>query len=121
MGYGLDDIFSGNAISGAASGAIAGNSIVPGIGGIVGGIAGLGLGSYANKKRDDAATKQKSALDQIMANMKAMSKNNYSQHIADLQKTLSYFGPAQQQYNKWYGTGEAAQTGQGDWGNTGIK
>lgn len=120
MGYGLDDIFSGDALGGFASGAAAGASAGGLPGAIIGGGLGVGIGSYSHYKRDQAASKQKSALDQIMANMRSMSNNNYKQHVADLRKTLNYFAPAQQVYNQFWGSSAPAQTGLGSWGNTGV-
>jgi hypothetical protein len=123
-----DDFYSGSALSGAgsgaASGALLGSSISPGygtaIGGVLGGALGLFGGAYANSERDSATANQKKSLDQIMANMRAMSTKNYDKHIEQMQKALNFYGPAQQAYDRAYGTGEPAQTGQGSWAGTNL-
>lgn len=124
-----DDLYSGAALggaaSGAASGAMIGSTILPGWGTAVGGLAGgaLGLfgGAEANSMRSSAASKQSSAMDQIMANMQAMGASTYDQHIADLQKALAFYGPAQKAWDRLYGTGTGpATTGQGSWSGTNI-
>lgn len=115
------DIFSGDALAGAGSGAAAGASAGGPWGALIGGVAGAGLGAYAHDKREGAAQGQVSNLDQIIKNMQAMSNTAYDQHINDTKKALSYFGPAEQAYSRFYGgTGQPAQTGQGVWGKTGI-
>jgi hypothetical protein len=115
------DIFSGDALAGAASGAAAGASAGGPWGALIGGVAGGGLGAYAHDKREGAANGQVNNLNQIIANMQAMSNTSYDKHIADTKKALNYFGPAEQAYNRFYGgDGQAAQTGQGVWGKTGI-
>ena len=125
-----DDLYSGNALSGAgsgaATGAIIGSEILPGwgtaIGGIAGGALGLFGGAQANSMRRDATNQQLSSLDQLMANMRAMTGQNYDQHIADLEKAQAFYGPAQQQWDRLYGQGTgAAKTGQGSWAGTGVK
>jgi len=122
MSFELSDLYSGSALSGAASGAIAGGAAGGWIGAIGGGLAGLGLGAYANDTRRGATQGQQQNLDQIVANMNAMTKSNYAQHVADTNQALQYFGPAEAMYSRMYGSGTgAAQTGQQDWGNTGFK
>jgi hypothetical protein len=71
--------------------------------------------------RNQATSQQSKAMDQILANMRAMGASSYDQHIADLQKALAFYGPAQQQYDKLYGTGSPGTgTGQGSWAGTNI-
>jgi membrane protein YqaA with SNARE-associated domain len=118
MAFGFDDIFSGAGLSGAASGAVAGGAAGGGWGALAGGIAGWGLGAYANEKRQQATQQQKQNLDQIMANLRAMSQSSYAQHVDDLKKAQSAFGPAEQMWSRLYGTGQPAQQGQQDWSNT---
>ena len=114
------DVFSGDALVGAGSGAAAGASVGGPWGALIGGIGGGAVGAYAHDKKEGAVQGQMNSLDQIIANMKAMSNTAYDKQIADTKKALNYFGPAEQAYNRVYGTGTPAQTGQGVWGNTGI-
>jgi hypothetical protein len=90
-------------------------------GALAGGVAGGGMGAYANSQRDQATSNQQHSLDQIIANMKAMGASSYDQHIADLQKALAFYGPAQQAWDHLYspGTGAAA-AGTGSWAGTNI-
>ena len=115
-----DVIFSGDTVSGAAAGARAGSQ-AGGWGALVGGVLGGVAGAYGHSKKADATAQQKNSLDQIKANMQAMTAANYQAHIDNLKKAQSYFGPAQQYWSRLYGTGTGpAQVGQADWGNTGI-
>ena len=118
MNLGLDDIFSGSAFSGGLSGAFSGGllgSTVPGIGTVlgagIGGLAGLGLGAYANSQRDDATSGQQADMRAMMAQMDAQSKQNYTQRIADLNKILAFYGPAQQSWNAAYADPAKGVTG----------
>ena len=121
-----DDLYSGMALSGAGTGAFAGgtigSSILPGwgtaIGAGVGGLAGLFTGAEANSMRSDATKQQNQNLDKIMAELSQQSKLNYDQHIADLNKALAFYGPAQSYWDRLYGTGGAKTTGQGSWAGT---
>jgi hypothetical protein len=91
------------------------------IGGLVGGGIGLFGGAEANSIRDKATSQQQSKLDQILANMRAMGASTYDQHIADLQKALAFYGPAQKEWDRLYSPGTGgAQTGQGSWAGTNI-
>jgi hypothetical protein len=122
------DFYSGTALSGAgggaASGALIGNEIVPGWGAAIGGLVGGGLGLFggaaANSQRNNATAQQAKSLDQIMANMRAMSASNYDNHIQQLQKAINFYGPAQQYWDRLYGTGEAQPAGQGSWAGTNV-
>lgn len=115
------DIFSGDALAGAAGGAATGASVGGPWGALIGGVAGGGLGAYAHGKKQSATNQQASNLDQIIKNMMAMSDTAYDQHINDTKKALNYFGPAQQAYSRYYGgQGAPATVGQGVWSNTGI-
>lgn len=125
-----DDFYSGSALgggaSGAASGAMLGSSIAPGygtaIGGIVGGAAGLLGGAFANSKRDEATRGQQENLEMAQIMMRQQALKRRKEFLANLDKSLSFYGPAQQQWDKLYGSpGVAPQTGQGSWSNTGVK
>jgi phage tail tape-measure protein len=121
-----DDLYSGMALSGAgtgaASGAMMGSSISPGYGTVIGGLIGGGIGLFtgaeANSMRSDATKQQNQNLDKIMAELSQQSKTNYDQHIADLNKALDFYGPAQSYWDRLYGTGGAKTTGQGSWAGT---
>ena len=122
-----DDLYSGMALSGAgtgaASGALVGSSLGPwgtAIGGLVGGGIGLFTGAEANDMRAKATQQQSSNLDAIMAQLRQQSQTNYDQHIADLQKALAFYGPAQSYWDRLYGTGTAKPTGQGSWAGTNV-
>lgn len=117
----FSDLYSGSAIGGAASGASAGGMIGGPWGAAIGGIGGGLLGAFASGQRRDATNAQQHNLDQIIANMHAMSASNYDQHIADLNKALAFYGPAQQYWDRLYGSGSPMPTGQGSWSGTGVK
>lgn len=116
------DVFSGDALAGAAGGAATGASTTGNPwGALIGGVVGGGLGAYAHSKKNSATNAQVQNLDQIIANLRAMSNTAYDQHIQNTKKALNYLGPAQQAYSRYYGgNGAPAQVGQGVWGNTGI-
>ena len=120
-----DDLYSGMALSGAgtgaASGALMGSSLGPwgaAAGGLVGGAIGLFTGAEANGMRSQATQQQNKNLDTIMAELSQQSSQNYAQHIADLNKALAFYGPAQSYWDRLYGTGGAKTTGQGSWAGT---
>ena len=120
-----DDLYSGMALSGAgtgaASGAMMGSTLGPwgaAAGGLIGGGIGLFTGAEANGMRADATKQQTQNLDKIMAQLSQQSKLNYDQHIADLNKALAFYGPAQSYWDRLYGTGGAKTTGQGSWAGT---
>lgn len=115
------DIFSGDTLAGGASGAVAGGSIGGGYGALAGGLIGAGLGAFAHHEKQAATSQQAQNLQQIINNMRAMTSQAYDQHIADTQKALNYFGPAENYWSRLYGQGTPAQTGQLDWANTGLK
>jgi hypothetical protein len=117
---GFDDIFSGSALSGMASGALTGGLAGGLPGAIGGGLIGGGLGAYASDKRDQGTAKQLSALDKFMLDMKQTGQSSYDQHINDLKQVQSLYAVPQQQWNNLYGTGQPAQTGQGNWAGTGM-
>lgn len=115
------DVFSGDALAGAAGGAATGATVGGGWGALAGGLAGAGLGAYAHSQKQQATDQQVQNLNQIIANLQAMSNTAYDQHIADTKKALSYFGPAETAYNRYFGgSGAPAKVGQGVWGSTGI-
>lgn len=116
-----DDIFSGSAIGGAASGAAAGGTVGGPWGAAIGGILGGATGAYTNYKRDQATGRAKAANAKMLSNLRNNNRTAYQRHIADLEKTLSFFGPAQSSWDRLYGTGTAPKTGQGSWANTGVR
>lgn len=107
------DFYSGSALAGAgggaASGAMIGSQIAPVYGTLIGGLAGgaLGLfgGASANSQRNKAVANQQKNLQQIMANMRAMSSRNYSNYMAGLKKAQAFYAPAMERWNYLYGTG----------------
>lgn len=117
---GFDDIFSGSALSGLASGALPGIMTGNPLLAIGGGLVGGGMGAYAHDKRDQGNAKQLSALDKFMLDMKQTGQSSYDQHINDLKQVQSLYAVPQQQWNNLYGTGQPAQTGQGNWAGTGM-
>jgi len=92
------------------------------VGAIGGGLLGLFGGAESSSMRRDATAQQANSLDQIAASMAQMNQQNYQQHIDQLQKALAFYGPAQQYWDRLYGTGGGAKTtGQGSWSGTGVK
>lgn len=115
------DLFSGEALSGAGAGALAGFEAGGPWGALAGGVGGGALGAYAHDKKASATSAQVDNLNQIIANLQAMSNTAYDQHIADTKKALSYFAPAETAYSRYFGgSGAPAKVGQGVWGNSGI-
>jgi hypothetical protein len=117
--FGLDDIFSGSALSSGLSGAIGGGMVAGPYGALAGGLGGLGTGAYANYKRDEAADKSKGALDQVMQNINAYNRMKYQSRMKDLGQIMNFYGPARSAWNDMYGGGTPAQpynfsTGLGD-------
>jgi len=108
-----NDFYSGQALtgagSGAASGALIGSQIYPGYGTAIGALAGgaLGLfgGAYSNAKRDEATKAQVGNIDQLIGQLGSMSSSNYSNYLAGLNKAIGFYGPATQRWNYLYGTG----------------
>jgi hypothetical protein len=113
-----DSMISGSAISGAATGASAGGTVGGPWGAAIGGILGGVGGTYLDYTRDKANQQNKDSMESVMANIQAMNRTNYQQHIADLNKALQFYGPAQQQWDYLYGRGTTPTVAQGTWANT---
>ena len=67
-----------------------------------------------------ASGAQQQNLQSAIAQMRAASSSAYQQHIQNLDKALSYYGPAQQAWDRAYGTGTPATVGQGSCKGTGA-
>lgn len=117
-----EDLYSGSALGGAGTGAATG-AMVGGVpGAIVGGALGWLGGATANSQRADATAGQQQNLDALARSLRAQSKQRYQQYLAEMDKALSFYGPAQAQWNRLYAQpGEAPSVGQGSWSNTGVK
>ena len=112
-----NDFYSGSALggatTGAATGAMAGSSAGPYgalLGGLVGGGIGLFTGASANATRDQGVQGQQKNIDAAIAQMRQASSDNYTAHLANLNKALAFYGPVNDRWNYLYGTG----TGQGN-------
>jgi len=94
-------------LGGAGSGALAGSAFGPKgaiAGGVIGGVGGLLMGNA----RDDAQAKQQAALEAAMQRLQVMRKEQYARRQQDLDKILSFYGPAQDRLNSMYGGGSSA-------------
>jgi L-aminopeptidase/D-esterase-like protein len=116
-----DSMISGSALSGAASGAAAGGSVGGPWGALAGGVLGGVGGSYMDYEKDKAGEANKAAASQLMDNVNALNRTQYQQHIADLNKSLAFYGPVQQQWDMLYGRGTTPTVAQGTWANTAVK
>ena len=116
----LGDLYSGSALGGAASGAMTGFMVGGPVGAAIGGVGGDLVGASANSTRNNASAAQQQNLQSSIAQMRAASSAAYQQHIQNLDKALSYYGPAQQAWDRAYGTGTPATVGQGSWKGTGA-
>ena len=112
------DFYSGSALggatTGAATGAMIGSQVYPGYGTIIGGLLGGGMGLFegasANASRDQGVQGQQKNIDAAIAQMRQASSDNYAAHLANLNKALAFYGPANDRWNYLYGT----STGQGN-------
>lgn len=116
-----DSMISGPAISGAATGAAGGGSVGGPWGAAIGGVLGGVTGTYMDYKRDEANQRAKQSQSQILENLRGMTRNSYQQHIADLNKALSFFAVPQQSWDTLYSTGTSPTLGTGSWANTVVK
>ena len=118
----LSDLYSGSAFGGAASGALTGLVVSGGdpLGAVVGGLGGGLMGASSNSTRNDASAAQQKNLQDAITQMRSASSAAYQQHIQNLDKALSYYGPAQQAWDRAYGTGTPATVGQGSWKGAGA-
>lgn len=117
-----DDIFSGSALGGAASGAASGGMIGGPWGAAIGGLLGGVGGAYMNSQRDKATGAAKAANAKMLSNLRSNNRMAYQRHIADIEKSLSFFGPAQSSWDRLYGQGgQSPKIGQGSWSNTGVR
>jgi hypothetical protein len=119
-----EDLYSGTALGGAATGATTGAAIGGPIapytalaGGLIGGLT----GAFANSQRSEATQGQQQNLAQLQRNLRQKSDQRRQQYLSDLEKALSFYGPAQSEWDRLYGRGESPQIGQGSWANTGVK
>jgi Na+/glutamate symporter len=101
----MEEVFGG-ALGGAGTGAGIGAMLagptggmsVPigaGIGLLAGGIGGL----FKKKARD----KQKQSLQQARSQLEGLARDQRAQRAQDLEKAMSFFAPAQSQYQRLYG------------------
>lgn len=90
-------IFSGG-VGGAAAGAPFGP---PGVG--IG--AGLGMlaGFFGSNAQEEAAAKQKAALEAAMRRLQSFSQQQYNNRMMDLRKTMAYYGPSENALIQMYG------------------
>lgn len=77
---------------------------------MAGGPVGYMLSKPGEDAASNAANAQKSALDQAMARLQEFSQQQYKNRMADLDKTMSFYGPAQRYLESIYG-GAAPGTG----------
>jgi uncharacterized membrane protein YebE (DUF533 family) len=121
-----DDMVSGPALSGAVAGGTSGAMVGGGWGALAGGLIGLGSGAYMDYKRNQANDSAKKNQAQLIQEIQGMNRASYQQHIADLNKALSFYAVPQaywqSEYGSGMGTGASAPTlGGGAWSNTGVK
>lgn len=98
-------IFSGIG-GGAAAGAGLGSAI-PGIGTALGGLGGAifgGLeGLFGGNAAEEAAARQKAAIDQAMQRLQAFSQESYKNRMQDLHQTLGFYKPTDNYLRSIYG------------------
>jgi gas vesicle protein len=104
MGFSLSDLYSPSAISGALSGGATGFMVGGPVGAAIGAAGGDLLGGESNNLRNQATANQQKSLQQVMQNLQTMNQQDYSQHIANLNKALSFYGPAASKWNELYAT-----------------
>jgi len=86
----------GSTLSGAVSGGIqgfvmsGGNPYVAGAGALTGGY----LGYRSGESRSKSANAQRSATDAAMKRLQMLSQQQYQNRMADLNKAMSFYGPA---------------------------
>lgn len=100
MGY-FDSTATG-ALQGAGTGASIGSFFGPGgtaIGGIGGGILG-GILGYGRAKGGD---KKKAAVGQARLKLEELARSQRAQRMADLDKTMSFFSPVEDEMTRLYG------------------
>lgn len=93
------DIFGG-----AGAGAGLGTMVSPGLGTAIGAGAGALLGGYAGYEKDQAAKKRRQSMDEAMAKLGALKQQAWSQRMGDLDQIMKFYGPANDQFAKMYGT-----------------
>lgn len=94
--------FSG-AASGATAGALAGSMVLPGLGTGIGALGGGVLGLLSGHSQRKAQETQQKALDEAMKRLQAFSMQQYSNRMADLDKTLQFYKPADNYLGSLYG------------------
>ncbi len=99
---GLGDFFSG-AIGGGATGGALGGWPGAAIGAVGGGV----LGYMNGNERDESAKRRKAGMDEAMKRLAEFSAQQRQQRQVDLDKIMSFYGPANQQLMNMYGTGGA--------------
>lgn len=92
MGF-FDDI--GGGLMGAGSGALAGFQMTGSPwGALAGGALGGGIGAIQSHGAHSAADAQQSALDDAMKRLQQFSIQQQQNRAQDLQKTMAFYGPA---------------------------
>lgn len=83
-------------LGGAGGGALSGLAMSGGnpYGALAGGVLGGGMGLLAGNARDHAASAQKASIDQAMALLRQSSQQQYQNRMQDLDKAMSFYGPA---------------------------
>jgi outer membrane lipoprotein SlyB len=99
----FSDLYSGSAIGGSGTGAATGLSVGGPWGAAIGGVVGGLAGAWANSRRGQGTQAQQQNLDAIAQMLHQQSAANYSRYLAQLDKTLGYFGPAADVWDQLYG------------------
>lgn len=91
----MSDVDWGSTASGAASGAATGGMMGGPWGAAAGGIIGGGLGFITGRSRKKAGNARRAAMDEAMQRMREVGQEQYASRMADLDKIMSMYGPAQ--------------------------
>ena len=104
-----DDYFL-PALSGAGGGAATGamvGSMFPGPGTAIGAGVGGGIGLLGGLFQGRANAQKKKGMAQARKEMQELARKQYAQRMADLQRTMEYFKPANDRLRRLYGSDAA--------------
>lgn len=88
----------GSVLGGVGGGALAGIPLAGATGGWsipIGAVLGGGMSALSSSNRNNAASAQKQSIDEAMARLRQSSQEQYQNRMQDLDKAMSFYGPAQ--------------------------
>jgi hypothetical protein len=93
-----------DALTNGGAGALIGGAVGGPVGAGIGAGAGSLFGLYTGYKRGKAYDQQRKGIDQVMAQLGQQRQQAWDQRMGDLDKIMAFYGPANNELQRLYGT-----------------